>query len=250
MHEVNASTLNQPLVSRSHYLAFLTLSYTMVIVLANWFNPRFVTLFGLNTDSGTLIFPLTFMLSDLITEVYGYKQARRAIWCGFFFNLMFVLYAQLVTHMPSPEFATHNAAFDELLSVSTRIIVASAISYFIAEPFNSYLMAKMKIKMKGSFMGLRFVFSTLVAAGLDSFVFTLIAFHGTMPTNTLIELALTMWFIKVLIEILGLPLSIRLAKKLKTIEQLDIYDKQTRFNILSLDDRYSPRDNEFKQGAS
>jgi hypothetical protein len=71
-----------------------------------------------------------------------------------------------------------------------------------------------------------------------------------MPTTTLIELALTMWLIKVLIEILGLPLSIRLAKKLKTIEQLDIYDKQTRFNILSLDDRYSPRDNEFKQGAS
>jgi uncharacterized integral membrane protein (TIGR00697 family) len=246
MHEVNTTLLDRPLAGRTQYLAFLTLSYTMVIVLANWFNPRFVTIFGLNTDSGTLIFPLTFMLSDLITEVYGYKQARRAIWCGFFFNCLFVLYGQLVTHLPSPEFATNNAMFDELLSVSTRVIIASAISYFVAEPFNSYLMAKMKIKMRGAFMGLRFVFSTLVAAGLDSFIFTLIAFYGTMETVTLIELGLTMWLIKVVIEVLGLPFSIRLAKKLKKIERLDIYDTHTKFSLLSLDDHYSLKDNEFK----
>lgn len=217
----------------------------MVIVLANWFNPRFVTVFGLNTDSGTLIFPLTFILSDLITEVYGYKQARRAIWCGFFFNLLFVLYGQMVIHMPSPEFATNNAMFDELLSVSTRIIIASGISYFSAEPFNSYLMAKMKIKMKGHFMGVRFVLSTLVASGIDSVIFTVIAFYGMMSTENLMEITFTMWFIKVVIEIIGLPLSIRLAKKLKKIERIDIYDKHTEFNILSLDDNYGPKDNEY-----
>jgi queuosine precursor transporter len=250
MHEVNAGTLDRNLASRSQYLWLLIMSYTMVIVLANWFNPRFVTLFGLNTDSGTLIFPLTFMLSDLITEVYGYKQARRAIWCGFFFNVMFVLYGQLVTHMPSPDFATHNAMFDELMSVSTRIIFASAISYFAAEPFNSYLMAKMKIKMKGAYMGCRFVLSTLVAAGLDSFIFTLIAFYGTMSIHNLLELAFTMWFIKVFIEIIGLPMSIRLAKRLKKAERLDVYDKRTKFTLLSLDDSYSVKDNEFKQEAA
>lgn len=245
MNTVNTATLKQNF--HPHYLGFLTLSYTMVIVLANWFNPRFVEIFGLTTDSGTLIFPLTFMLSDLITEVYGYKQARRAIWCGFFFNILFVLYGQAVIHMPSPDFATNNAMFDELLSVSTRIIIASTISYFMAEPFNSYLMAKMKIKMQGAYMGLRFVISTFIAAGIDSFIFTLIAFYGTMSHVHLFELATTMWFIKVFIEIAGLPLSIRLAKKLKNIEQLDIYDKHTQFNVLSLDNRYTEKDNAFER---
>lgn len=247
MHDVNAGTLGRNLASRSQFLWLLIMSYTMVIVLANWFNPRFITLFGLNTDSGTLIFPLTFMLSDLITEVYGYKQARRAIWCGFFFNVMFVIYGQIVTHMPSPDFATNNVMFDELMAVSTRVILASALSYFSAEPINSYLMAKMKVKLKGAFMGFRFVFSTLVAAGLDSFIFSFIAFYGTMEMQYILELAFTMWFIKVTIEILGLPFSIRLAKKLKNAEQLDIYDKNTRFNLLSLDDSYSDKENEFKQ---
>jgi uncharacterized integral membrane protein (TIGR00697 family) len=249
MHDVNVATLDSPRSFNPQYLWFLTLCYTMVIVLANWFNPRFVSLFGLNTDSGTLIFPLTFMLSDLITEVYGYKQARRAIWCGFLFNVLFVLYGLLVTHLPSPEFATNNAMFDEILSFSSRIVLASAVSYFAAEPINSYLMAKMKIKMQGAYMGLRFVLSTVIAAGLDSIVFTLVAFYGTLSTIHLIELAVTMWFIKVMIEIIGLPLSIRLAKKLKKIERLDIYDRNTRFNLLSLDDQYGTHDNQFKQEA-
>jgi len=99
-------------------------------------------------------------------------------------------------------------------------------------------------------MGLRFVLSTLVASGLDSFIFSLIAFYGTMPTENLLELAFTMWFIKVFIEIIGLPLSIRLAKRLKKAEQLDMYDKQTKFTLLSLDDSYSEKDNEFKQEAA
>src|SRR5260221_13755082 len=115
---------------QSNYLWFLTLSYSMVMALANWFDPRLITLFGLTTDAGTLIFPLTFLLSDLITEVYGYKQARRAIWCGFLFNAIFILYGQLVIHMPSPDYPTHNDSFDTLLAMNVRIIIASRISYF------------------------------------------------------------------------------------------------------------------------
>src|SRR5579883_2959033 len=118
----------------SNYLWFLTLSYTMVILLANWFDPRLIKIFNLTTDAGTLIFPLTFLLSDLITEVYGYKHARRAIWCGFFFNAIFIAYGQLIIHLPSPDFAANNAMFDTLLAMNVRILLASAISYLVAEP--------------------------------------------------------------------------------------------------------------------
>lgn len=106
-------------------------------------------------------------------------------------------------------------------------------------------MAKLKLKMKGRHLGVRFVASTFIASGVDSFIFGSIAFYGVMTNGNLFSLILGMWFIKVLIEILGLPISIRLAKKLKIIEQLDIYDKKTNFNLFSLDTNYSSTDNEF-----
>lgn len=229
----------------ANYLWFLTLTYAMVIVLANWFDPRLIKVFGLTTDAGTLIFPLTFLLSDLITEVYGYKHARRAIWCGFLFNILFILYGQLVIHMPGPDFASNNELFDTLFATNTRIIIASGMSYLAAEPLNSLMMAKLKIRMNGRYLGIRFVISTILASGVDSFIFGMIAFYGTMTNHNLFYLIVTMWFIKILIEIAGLPLSIRLAKKLKKTEKMDIYDKRTNFNIFKLDANYMEKDNEF-----
>lgn len=228
------------------HLWFLTLTYVMVIVLANWFDPRLIDLFGLVTDAGTLIFPFTFLLSDLITEVYGYKYARRAIWCGFLFNALFIIYGQIIIHIPAPNYSTQNDMFDALIATNIRIIVASAISYLISEPLNSLVMAKLKIKMHGRYLGIRFIMSTLIAAGVDSLFFGFIAFYGTMKDKHLISLIFTMWFIKIAIEILGLPISIRYAKKLKKYEQLDVYDKKTKFNIFSLDTYYTTEDNEFK----
>lgn len=110
-------------------------------------------------------------------------------------------------------------------------------------------MAKLKIKMSGHYLGIRFLSSTIVAAGADSFIFTLISFYGTMNNTNLFSLSLTMWLIKVLIEILGLPISIRLAKKLKKAEQLDIYDQETDFNLFTLDANYLQKDNKFDQKA-
>ena len=227
------------------FLWFLSLSYAMVIVLANWFDPRLIDIFGLNTDAGTLIFPLTFLLSDLITEVYGYKHARRAIWAGFLFNAIFILYGLIITHMPSPNYPTINPMFDKLLTFNVRIIFASAISYLTSEPLNSFIMAKLKIKMQGKQMAIRFVASTVIASGTDSIIFGIIAFYGMMNNYNLAALILTMWLIKVIIEILGLPISIKLAKKLKKIEVSDIYDRRTKFNIFSLDAKYLSHDNEF-----
>src|SRR5262245_18687209 len=105
--------------SQPDWLWFLTLTYAMVIELTNWFDPRLINI-GLDTDAGTLIFPLTFLLSDLITEVYGYKYARRAIWCGFLFNALFIIYGQIVIHMPSPSYPTNNDMFDTLLTTNIR----------------------------------------------------------------------------------------------------------------------------------
>lgn len=217
----------------------------MIIILANWFDPRLITFFGITTDAGTLVFPLTFLLSDLITEVYGYKHARKALWYGFLFNLLFIIYGQIVIHLPSPTFQTNNQAFDLILTTNVRIILASIVSYICSEPLNSVIMAKLKIKLNGRHLGLRFVLSSLFASGIDSIIFGGLAFYRIIANHDLINLILSMWLIKVSIEVIGLPLSIKLANKLKRHERLDIYDRDTRFNIFNLDATYKHNANEF-----
>ena len=228
------------------YLWFLVLSFTIVMMMSNWFDARLISLFGFVTTPGTLIFPLTYLLSDLITEVYGYKHARRAIWVGFLFNFIFIGFGQIVTHLPSPAFATRNAAFDQVLTSNVQIIIGSALSYLIAEPLNAMIMAKLKRYFHGRYMGVRFVVSTVFAAGLDSFLFMVIAFYGVLSTSQIVKVALTVWFIKVVIEVIGLPISIRLAKKLKRVEGLDMFDHNTSFNLFRLDANYDAKDNAFK----
>jgi len=232
------------------FLWFLSLSYTMVLMLSNWFDARLVHFFIFNTDAGTIIFPLTFLLSDLITEVYGYKYARRAIWAAFLFNVVFILYGQIIIHLPSPGYYTQNAAFNRLFAMSSRIILASTISYLCSEPLNTYILAKLKIQTEGRYMGFRFVCSTSVASGVDSLIFGMIAFYGVIDGIYLLSLIITMWFLKVLIEVIGLPLSLFLAKKLKKIEEADMYDKHTNFNVFSLNTQYSTKDNNYTSGVN
>jgi uncharacterized integral membrane protein (TIGR00697 family) len=230
------------------FLWFFILCYALAIVLVNWFDARMIRLFFVDTDAGALVFPLTFLLSDLMTEVYGYKRARLAIWCGFFFNFFYIGYGYLITLFPSPVYSVaHNVAFDALMSFNTRIIMASTLTYLVSEPLNSYIMAKLKIKMRGKYMGLRFLTATSISSGVDSAMFGMLAFSGIMNSKELIMLVFTMWFIKVATEFLGIPLSVYLSKKLKKAEQLDIYDRQTQFGIFNLDTTYAFSDNEFKK---
>jgi queuosine precursor transporter len=227
-------------------LWFLQISFVSVILLANWFDIRLIQLGFIITDAGTLIFPLTFIISDLITEVYGYKHARRAIWVGFLFNLFFIGYSQLIIHLPSPGFAFDvNTKFASLLEFNARIILASIASYLLCEPLNSYTMAKLKLKTKGKYMWLRFISSTVIASFCDSFIFGSLAFAMIMPVNELIKFNLMMWLVKVVVEICGLPLSLTLANKLKQYEQLDIYDRHTKFSLFSLEVGYAKDNNQY-----
>lgn len=238
---------NKPKTLQPRFLWFLTLAYVVVILLANWFDVRLIRIGSVVTDAGTIIFPLTFLLSDLITEVYGYKNARRAIWCGFLFNVVFIVYGQIVIHLPSPHYANLNKSFDVLLAMNARIIIASTMSYFCAEPLNSFIMAKLKIRMQGRNMAIRFISSTLIASGIDSFIFGVLAFYGIMNNHNLVMLILTMWLIKIAVELLGLPLSIKLANRLKQLETLDIYDWHTNYTIFSLNTRYNKQNNAFNR---
>lgn len=233
------------------FLWFFILSFSMAIIMVNWFAARMIHLFVVDTDAGALVFPLTFLLSDLMTEVYGYKRARLAIWCGLLFNFFYLGYGYLITLFPTPAYSVeHNAAFDAMMTMNARIIIASTLTYLVSEPLNSYIMAKLKIKTQGKYMGFRFLSASFISAGVDSLLFGLLAFYGLMSGTELTLLIFTMWAIKVATEFFGIPLSVYLANRLKKAEQLDMYDRHTQFGIFSLDSAYEQVDNEFGKSHS
>ena len=167
----------------------------------------------------------------MITEVYGYQFARQAIWIGFVANIIVLLYGQLIIHLPSPVSAPFNHLFSTLLAQNVRICIASSISYLCAEPANAYLLAKLKIKSHGKHMWFRFILSTIVGASIDTTIFSFIAFYKVIPMSEIWKMIITVWLAKVIIEIVGLPFSTHLTKKLKRVEQINQYDTHTNFSL-------------------
>ncbi len=229
------------------YLWLFQLSYVVVILIANWYDMRLIKLWFIESDGGILIFPITYIISDIITEVYGYKFARISIWLGFLYNIIFIVFGQIVTHLPSPHYALEtNAIFNKLVNFNIRIIIASTFAYVVSEPINSYIMSKLKIMSSGKFMFVRFVVSTVFSGLLDSFIFGTIAFYGVFKLSYLLKFNLTLWVIKVFIEIINLPLSISLVKKVKKLEKMDIYDFDTDYNLFNLNATYDCKNNKYK----
>ncbi len=239
--------INEDKIQNPKMLWFFMLLYSVCMIYANWFDPRFIQIPIINcvTVAGNLIFPITFLVSNIITEVYGFKHARRAIWCGFLFNIMGVLFGLLVTQFPSPSFSD-SSAFDDIVNKSMRIVIASGAAYLASEPINSRIMSRMKIKLP-DYLALRFIISTTIAAMFDSVIFITVAFAGIMPFEKMFGIILTMWGIKVFIEVLGTPISVKVTKFLKNYEEMDIYDRNTKYNIFSLDTYYNKNANEFKK---
>jgi len=231
-------------------LWFMILSYAMLISISNWFDVRLIEIFGLAISPGTLVFPITFLLSDIITEVYGYKNARLAIWSAFLFNILFILFGQIITHLPSPHFASDNSAFDKMLHINFFVIIGSFLSYIISEPLNSIAVSKLKVFFEGKYMAIRFVLSTIISSGIDSFIFTAIAFGHLYPMTHVIKLMLNIWVIKVIIEIIGLSFSIRTANIIKKIEGLDIYDINTNYNLFKINATYDTTNNKYSSKRS
>jgi uncharacterized integral membrane protein (TIGR00697 family) len=229
----------------ARFLWFLTFTYAMLITMASWFNLHIIRVFSLETNSGVLIFPLALLLLASITEIYGYKNARSAIWCGVFFSFIFILYGQAVVYLPIPAYAKHNLAFDMLLTPHIQLFVASCISCFISAWINSFLIAKFKKLLKGSFLGVRFALSNIVAISINISIFTLI---GQFEAKNSQNFPVTILSIG-LLTVVALPIFIYLTKAIKNFENIDIYDKKTNFNIFNFDVHYTIQDNEFNQGV-
>ena len=197
-----------------------------------------VSLFGLHLafDAGTLLFPVSYIFGDILTEVYGYRRSRKVIWTGFGLSALMALFFRVVEQLSGTaewESYAGQAAYDAILGgvSSGGIILASLVAYFSGEFSNSYVLAKMKIATQGRWLWTRTIGSTLVGEGVDTALFvTTACLFGVFPWSIAWTLIVTNYVFKVGVEALMTPLTYRVVDGLKRVEHEDYYDYETDFN--------------------
>lgn len=200
------------------------------LLTANIIAVKLVQIGSLILPAGVVIFPVSYILGDVLTEVYGYRWARRAIWLGFIGNLLAVIAIWLGGLLPAPVFWQNQGAYDAILGFTPRLLLASFCAYLVGEFANSTILAKMKIWTHGRHLWARTIASTIVGQGLDSLVFILIAFSGLMALPALVTAILSQWLFKSLYEALATPLTYAVVNTLKRVEGVDTYDTETNFS--------------------
>lgn len=204
------------------------------LITANITAVKLFSIWGLILPVAIVIFPISYIVGDVLTEVYGYVQARRVIWLGFLCNLIAVLAIWLGQVLPPASFWKGQSAYEQILGQTPRILVASFLAYLVGEFANSFVLAKMKIATRGRWLWTRTIGSTLVGQGLDSLVFISLAFIGTIPLSGLILAIVAQWLGKSAYEAAVTPLTYLVVNFLKRKEGMDVFDYETRFNPLSV----------------
>jgi len=212
------------------YLDVITTFFAVVLILSNVASSKIVSIGWISFDGGTILFPLAYIFGDVLTEVYGYARARRVIWMGFAMNLLMVLVFWAVGKLPAAAEWGQQSAYDTILGVVPRIVLGSLTAYLVGEFTNSFVLAKLKIKTQGKMFWLRALGSTIVGEFFDTTIFLLVAFAGVLPWDLLVNVWLTNYIFKILVEVVFLPLTYRLVAFLKKKEEVDFYDTNTNFN--------------------
>ena len=192
--------------------------------------------FGLVTPAGIVIFPLSYLFGDVLTEVYGYDAARRVIWLGFACNLLAVAAIAVVGALPGAASAgwdvSKQNAYEGILGFTPVLLLASFCAYLAGEFLNAFVLAKLKIATRGRWLWTRTIGSTFVGEGVDSIIFITIVFGFALhvPFSVLATLILTQWTLKVLYEVVATPFTYAVVSYLKRAEGQDPFDVKTRFS--------------------
>ena len=212
------------------------LVFTVCLIVANIVSQKLIIIGGIEVTAGLLIFPITYIINDLIAEVWGYRKMRLIIWYGFLMNFFAVLIFRISIWAPGSIHFQHQEAFAIVLKNTERIVVASFIAFLFGSFLNAYVMSKMKIIQRGRHFSIRAVVSTIIGEGADSLVFFTIAFSGILHHRALLMLIITQTVLKTGYEIIALPLTNYVVKKVKELEHTDVFDTKISYNPFRIND--------------
>jgi len=216
------------------YFDILVAFFVAVLLISNIASTKILSLWKFTFDGGTVLFPLSYIFGDILTEVYGFRRSRRVIWLGFGSAMLMSLVMFIVQVLPPADGWNNQEAFENIVGFIPRIVVASLLAYFAGEFTNSVIMSRLKIKTKGKLLWLRTISSTLAGEGIDTVIFCLIAFYGTIPESLLISVILSNYIFKCSVEILLTPLTYSVVGTLKKKENEDVYDHNISYNPFSV----------------
>ena len=218
----------------SSRLQIITVAFVTCLIVSNITAVKLITVGDFILPGAIIIFPITYIIGDVLTEVYGYAKARRVIWMGFAANLFAVATFALVGVLPAAGFWGAQEAYDTILGATPRILAASLIAYLVGEFANAYVLARLKVATEGRFLWVRTIGSTVVGQSLDSAIFVAIAFSGILPTDALIMVIVVQAVVKIAYEALATPLTYLVVGWLKRAEGIDTFDRGVRFNPFAL----------------
>ncbi len=225
-----------PPTGYSNAFVWIVAGFVTSLLVANIIAVKLIAVGPWIMPAGVIIFPLSYILGDVLTEVYGYGRARQVIWLGFACNLLAVLAIALAQALPPAGFWDGQAAFERILGYAPRLLLASFLAYLLGEFANAYVMARLKILTRGRWLWTRTLGSTLAGQLLDSGVFITVAFAGVIPPEALLSAVLVQWLAKSGYEAVVTPLTYWIVNILKRREGVDVYDRGTDFNPLRVRD--------------
>jgi queuosine precursor transporter len=208
--------------------------FVTCLLTANTIAAKLLQVGGVTLTAGIVIFPLSYVLGDVLTEVWGYAAARRVIWLGFACNAIMAAAIWAGGALPAAPFWKGQAAYDEIFGLTPRILLASFVAYLVGEFANSFVLAKMKIATRGRWLWTRTIGSTVVGQALDSAVFVTLAFGGLMPWAVVMHVIAGQWIVKVAYETAATPATYAAVGWLKAREGIDTFDHDTDFNPIRL----------------
>jgi hypothetical protein len=208
--------------------------FVAVLLISNVASAKILKLGPFTFDGGTILFPISYIFGDILTEVYGYRRSRRVIWTGFLASLLMSITFIVVGALPPARDWGNQEAYQKILGLTPRIVMASLIAYFAGEFSNSYVLAKMKIATGGRWLWSRTISSTMVGQAADTVIFCLIAFSGVIPNTLLLTVIISNYIFKVGFEAAFTPITYAAVNFLKRNEGVDTFDRQTNFNPFAL----------------
>jgi queuosine precursor transporter len=215
----------------------LGMLFCTCLITSNLLETKVLQLGPVSLTAGFLVFPVSYIINDCLSEVWGFRKTRMIIWLGFVMNFFVVLMGQIAVFLPAaPYWSANEPHFNFIFGLAPRIAGASFAAFLAGSFLNAYIMSRMKVATQGRHFSLRAIVSTIAGEGADSLIFFPLAFGGMMSVPNLVELMLIQVFAKTLYEILVLPITIRVVKYIKKMEGTDVYDRNISYNVLRIKD--------------
>lgn len=214
-----------------HIYEMLAGLFVMTLIVSNIASIKVVAIGPLVFDAGTILFPLSYIVGDIVTEVYGYRKMRSLLYVGVVSLVLTMTTFWVVQILPASPDWPNQVAYESILGVVWRIVLASVTALFLGEIMNAYVMARMKVRSKGKNLWVRMISSSVVGSAIDTVVFSTVAFLGTMPFGALAQLMITVFLIKITTEVIVSPLTIKIINIVKRREKIDTYEQPATYLV-------------------